>query len=138
MEMDSLKEYSLEPGIDPVGANKYRLVEQARDYVENNLTENISMASVSGALGVSAQYLSRIFKEVMSVNFIDFLIDKKLEKARLLFDHDRSITVEQAATRIGYSNASYFIRKFKEKYGVTPNAYKSGLDPQPDAEGSLE
>ena len=58
------------------------------------------------------------------MKFLDWITNEKLERsARIL--KDRSIKIKDVCEMMGYSNSNYFIRKFKEKYGVTPKQFQA-------------
>jgi AraC-like DNA-binding protein len=60
------------------------------------------------------------------MNFIDFVINQKLEYAmKKLLTTD--LTVDSISKLVGYSNTQYFISKFKSKYGKTPNRFRLNI-----------
>lgn len=74
--------------------------------------------------GLSTHYLSRQFKEVHGVSFLEYMTNARLERAcEILRNERRSVT--EIASQVGYSNAPYFCTKFKNKYGVTPLQYRN-------------
>jgi len=98
-------------------------VSWAVKYISEHLHEDISLQSISDMLSLTPHYFSKIFKNETGVNFIDFLTDERMKKAReLLITSD--ISVEQISEQVGLSSTSYFIRQFKRKYGLTPGQYR--------------
>lgn len=95
----------------------------AMKYISDHLNEDISLQSISDMVSLTPYYFSKIFKSETGVNFIDFLTDERMKKAReLLITTD--ISVEQISEQVGLSSSSYFIRQFKRKYGLTPGQYR--------------
>ena len=99
-------------------------VKLAEEYVRSKIADNnITLNVVAEALGMSPEHLSRMFKRIAGINFASFLTGEKLRYARsLLLTTDER--VQDIAIRCGYSNAQYFISKFKKAYGITPNEYR--------------
>ena len=71
----------------------------------------------------SPYYFSKLFKNKTGVNFIDYLTNIRIEKAKtLLADSDKSM--KEICVTVGYSDPNYFSRIFKKVTGVTPTEYK--------------
>lgn len=92
-------------------------------YIENNYMHKISIAEVAAAVEFSESHFMRYFKENMGTSFVDYLREYRLDMAaRLLLVSDA--TIISIAGEVGFDNLSYFNRAFKQKYGVTPRAYR--------------
>jgi YesN/AraC family two-component response regulator len=104
----------------------YRLVEQAKAYMERHFTDpNLSLEWLGEKFGMNGKYLSKLFKEAFGMKFVDFLIDLRLDYAKkLLMETDWS--VQEIAEKIGYSSPVSFIRMFKKAVGVSPGDYRKG------------
>jgi two-component system response regulator YesN len=100
------------------------LVAQVKEYLKGNYHDtNLSLNQVSDAFNISSRYLSRIFKEELGVNFIDFLVEIRMKHAaRMLLESDEPI--QQISERVGYIHAMSFIRTFKKYNGSTPGEYR--------------
>jgi len=101
------------------------LVNIAKNYIVENLDKDVSLLTVSDYLGVSPQYLSKLFKEETGENFVNFVTKKRMEKAKTIIDTNKDINIEEVCSLVGYNNTSYFIKKFKEIYNLTPNSYRN-------------
>lgn len=99
------------------------LVKAVEQYIVQNLDTELSLDSTSAAFRISSQYLSKIFKEEKKINFIDYVVSCKMEKAKKLLSNT-SLTIEQISNKTGYSNAAYFSKKFKSVNGVTPSEFR--------------
>lgn len=101
------------------------VVESAKEFIRANYSRNISLEDVSRKADISPYYFSRVFKEETGENFIDYLTDIRINKAKeLLADSDRSM--KEICSMVGYSDPNYFSRSFKKRVGVTPTEYKEG------------
>jgi two-component system response regulator YesN len=72
---------------------------------------------------VSLFHLSRTFKEQTARNFIDYVVDIRMLKAKelLLTTEDK---IKDIADTVGYANVNSFIRLFKRVTGLTPKEYR--------------
>ena len=102
---------------------KYRLVTEAARILHEEFILPISQNDIAKRISVSPQYLSKIFKQVFGVGFSDYLNDIRLRNAaKKLIESDKTVT--QICFECGCGNLSHFLRRFKEKYGVTPGEYR--------------
>lgn len=104
--------------------NRNTLVDKAMDYMnENYHDEALTQQKVAKNVFVSAPYLSNIFKVEKGLNFGDYLLDLRMNKAmELLREHDAK--VYKVAGNVGYSNPQYFSVCFKRYTGHTPGDYR--------------
>lgn len=88
-------------------------------YIESSDDLALGTEQIAAALGISKFYLCRVFKKDVGKTVSDFILEKRLSYAdRLLLDG--SLTVSDIARAVGYSSTSYFIKKYREYYGVSP------------------
>lgn len=97
-------------------------IELAKQYIENHLSEDLSLEAVSSQVFISPKYLSKLFKEELGVTYTEYVTSQRMERAKTLIENN-TLTVEQIAGMVGYGTAAYFIKKFKEMYGCTPGNY---------------
>ena len=96
----------------------------AAEYLDMNYVHDISVDEVADALGVSRSFLSRCFKEVHGMTILEYLLGVRMKKALSLLD-ETDMSVNEIAARVGFNNANYFFRKFKEEFGCTPSQYRT-------------
>ncbi|WP_161952916.1 helix-turn-helix domain-containing protein [Paenibacillus sp. EZ-K15] len=98
-------------------------IERAIDYINQNIEKNFSRAEVAEAIYLNPEYLSRLFKKAKGISLNDFIITRKMEisKSLLMSTH---IPVHLIASKVGYSNFSYFSQVFKKHCGLTPLEYR--------------
>jgi len=99
------------------------LITKVCDYLDNNLKEDISLEQMANIINVSPFYLSKLFKEEKGITFINFISDKRLEKARDLLEHS-DLSIKEITSEIGYNDQNYFSRIFKNKFGLSPKEYR--------------
>ncbi|GAA3399628.1 helix-turn-helix domain-containing protein [Paenibacillus hodogayensis] len=98
-------------------------VERVKTFVEANLAHDLSLQIVSERVHLHPRYFSQLFKEETGINFVDYVNKRRLEAAAQLIK-TTDLTVERIAASVGFNTPAYFIKKFKEAYGVTPKTYK--------------
>lgn len=111
------------------GLNEYqdihmmRLVERVTDRIQERFMSNdISLEECADAFNTTTYALSKAFKQIYGVNFIDYLISLRMDKAKkLLVGSD--LKVNEIAEQIGYQ-PSYFIRLFRKYENMTPGQYR--------------
>lgn len=93
-------------------------------YIEENYTENISLEKAAKIVSMSKSYLSTIFKKVTGINFNEYVMTVKMDKAyELLKTGD--LTIYEVAEKIGFNNPNYFSKVFKKYKGISPSETKS-------------
>ncbi len=110
------------------------LVRGAMAYMEEHVTEAISLDALCRHLNVSKFYLAHSFKEQTGFGPAEYLITLRLTKAKSLL-RSTTLPVAQIAERCGFNGSSYFIQAFRKREGMTPLAYrKYFLHPEPAKE----
>lgn len=94
--------------------------------VEDNLENNISLDFLADQLHMRQDTASRMFRDVMGRSYTDYIKTRKLDRAIELMEENYSI--KDIASKLGYSSAQYFIKVFKESYGITPHQYKKNRE----------
>lgn len=92
-------------------------------YIEQDLAE-ANLNALARKLNMTDSHLSRVFKKNTGTNFSEYLSERKLEEAARLLVQDNKIKVADIADMLGYGNPTYFLSRFKAKYGVSPTAYR--------------
>lgn len=101
------------------------LLKSAIEYLETHYHEPITLGDVAQTLYVSSFYLSRMFKRELNINFVDYLNEMRIKKAKELLKDVKYKTYE-VAEAVGISDPHYFSRLFKKYEGITPTEYKDG------------
>lgn len=91
-------------------------------YIETGYKSG-TLAEISAEINEPAYFVSRLLKKHLNKNFKELLQERKLQQAVFLLKQS-TLTVEKIMAAIGYDNSSYFHRKFREKYGMSPGEYR--------------
>ncbi len=92
---------------------------EVADYIDARYQEAISLESVAGQFLVSKEHLSRMFKAFAGENLSDYIVRRRMEKAKALIAEE-GVSIKHAAQLVGYEDIAYFYRVFKKHYGMTP------------------
>ncbi|GAA0306516.1 YesN/AraC family two-component response regulator [Gracilibacillus halotolerans] len=107
---------------DPLNSHQ-PIVEQVNQYINKNIYRDISLQEVADHVYLHPAYLSKIYKAETGKSFSDFVFNRKMEEAAIRLRKSNE-KVYKIASGIGYKDPSYFIKKFKEYHGVTPQEYR--------------
>lgn len=99
-----------------------RIIEQAMIYLQNNYRQDISLDNCAEHTGTNPFFLSRSFKQVTGKNFIDYLTELRMDKAKELL-RESEMRINDVADQVGYQH-TYFNRIFKKLEGMTPTRYR--------------
>lgn len=101
-------------------------IHQIKLYIMENSRQNISLELLSNKVGLSPIYISKMFKEKLGINYIDFLTECRIEKAKkMLAEPEKSI--KEITLEVGYHDPNYFSKVFKKMCHVTPREYRKTL-----------
>lgn len=100
----------------------HKLVIEVLKEIEENYKE-ASLTRLSHKLGLSVSALSKQVSEATGRSYKQLLLDKRLCRAAQLLT-TTTLSVADIATYVGYSNTSYFHRKFLAKYAMSPASYR--------------
>jgi AraC-like DNA-binding protein len=93
------------------------------NYIKSNLSEKISINSLSEKACMSKATFYRLFKRELGISPNDFILAEKMNKAKVLLCQPGA-KVASIGYELGFSDANYFIRTFKKMMGTTPGAYQ--------------
>ncbi|MCG1023323.1 response regulator [Sutcliffiella horikoshii] len=101
-------------------------IQQIKQYIMDHSHQDISLDTLARKVGLSPIYISKMFKEKQGINYIDFLTECRMEKAkRLMSDLDKSI--KEITFEVGYHDPNYFSKVFKKMTNVSPKEYRKTL-----------
>ena len=93
----------------------------ALKYVHENIHTAINIGKLAETLYMSESNFSHLFKKTIGMTPGEYIKNKKLELASSYLKEN---SVTDVAYNLGYMNLSYFIKIFKDRYGLTPKQYK--------------
>ena len=99
-----------------------RKLKHAKEFLLKHMDDPPSLKALSKEAGLNEYQLKVGFKEIYGDTVFGFLLNHRLDHARVLLDSAR-YQVNEVAYQIGYSNPSHFIAAFRKKFGITPKKY---------------
>lgn len=99
-----------------------QVIADAKRYIDENYNKEIGLKETSEAVAISPQYFSKIFKEELGVNYIDYLTQVRMEHAKAML-RERKLSIKEICFEIGYNDPNYFSRLFKKHVGVSPTEF---------------
>lgn len=102
--------------------SSYSDIEQAIKYMKSNFHNNISLEEVANKVYMHPNYFSTMFKKKCGIAFADYMNILKVSMATELME-STELTIEEIATKCGFSSLSNFYRVFKKIYKVSPAKY---------------
>lgn len=100
------------------------LINKARQYIQDNITKDISQEETANGLYISTSHLSRIFKKQTGENFSQYVTRMKIDKAIELL-RDPKYKTYQVSDYLGYKTPRYFSKLFRAQIGLNPSEYRS-------------
>lgn len=100
-----------------------RALKRVCDYIEQNLSGDLSQTCLAGVGGFNTSYLSRLFKQVYQVTLTDYIYQKRMELAEKLLESTNK-KIQDIAVETGYLSAHSFARTFRSFAGVSPVEYR--------------
>jgi transcriptional regulator GlxA family with amidase domain len=98
-------------------------IRAAQEYINNNLAEDLTVASIARHIGMSERNFARQFKLEVGMTPADYVENVRLEAGRRLAE-DSNIPLKKVATDIGYNDDVAFRRSFARRFGTSPAAYR--------------
>ena len=94
-----------------------------KEYIYSHIKERITVEDLADVLGVSASYLSRLFKKETGDSVSTYIRRQKIEMSKNLLQYSDYSMIE-IANRLSFSSQSHFIQQFRETVGMTPKKYR--------------
>lgn len=102
------------------------LIIKATNYINEKYKTDITLEQVSKEINLSPHYFSKLFKDEMGQNFIDYLTTLRINAAKEIMKSS-VMSVKEICFEIGYGDPNYFSRIFKKEVGITPTEYRDSV-----------
>lgn len=93
------------------------------NYIHNNLHKKITVEQLAEKMYLNSDYFSRLFEQIIGIRPVEYINQKRLEKAQLLLA-TTEMSQEYIARQAGFNTIHYFSRQFKKHLSLTPGEYR--------------
>ncbi len=102
---------------------KQQELEPVLRHIDQHFRECVDQRALAQRCGMTPFRFSRLFKEVVGIGFVDYILNKRMDFARQLLDNSQ-MPVTRIGYEAGFKDPSYFARTFKQLNGCTPSEYR--------------
>ena len=101
----------------------FGLIGAGVEYLHSHLAEDTSVESLAAMCNISEVYFRRLFHKCMGASPAGYRLNLRLERACEYLVHTEN-TVAEIGILLGFGDTSYFIKRFRERYFVSPRVYR--------------
>lgn len=106
-----------------VMSKKRMELNEIKQYLDENYGEKVTLNTLASRFFVSKSYLSRIFKDSYGFTINQYILFKRITKAKQLLRFSTK-NVDEIADFVGMNDANYFSRMFRKVEGISPSEYR--------------
>ncbi|KXF82933.1 AraC family transcriptional regulator [Enterovibrio coralii] len=106
----------------PQTNRKDTLLLRAKDYVQDNLSQDIGIDDIADAANMSKFHFIRQFRAQFGITPHQYILNCRINNARKALE--AGVPSSEAAQQFGFADSSHFNRRFKRVYGMTPKQYQ--------------
>lgn len=96
---------------------------QTIQYINENLTEKITLAKLSSRTGKSPDYLSKLFKKEVGTTLTTYIHQQKIEAAKYYLGYTQ-MKITELSAMLDFANSAHFSKVFKQFTGLSPSYYQ--------------
>lgn len=104
------------------GASK-RALSRATDYINDNLSQKLTLAEIAEAAYMSPRHFSRSFKKDTGLSPHQYVIHRRVERAKALLANT-DLTLAEVARAVGFAHHSHLTSHVRRRLGVSPGALR--------------
>jgi AraC family transcriptional regulator len=125
-----LREYTTHGNPEPLQDN----LQIAIAYIQDHLSENLSLQQLAAIAKISPYYFARCFKQSTGVTVNQYVTERRMKKARELLQ-ETELAVAEVAKLVGINSQSHFNQVFRQHTGSTPKVYRDRRAKKQDPAG---
>ncbi|QIP14260.1 AraC family transcriptional regulator [Spirosoma aureum] len=95
-------------------------------YIDSHLHEKLTVEQLASNANLNADYFSRLFLSIVGTRPVDYIINKRLERAQLQMMTSSS-ALKEIAESVGIPSIYYFSRLFRRRFGIPPGQYRETI-----------
>lgn len=117
---DGKPELELESNLQPELCRKLR---HAAEYIDRNLRNRLTLAEIAAEVGLNPHYFARVFKQAMRQSPHQYILEKRVERAKVLLK-TTELSLVEIALQVGIATQSHFTTVFHRLTGTTPREFR--------------
>lgn len=94
------------------------------EYLEYHLEQKIDFPALAASLGYDDDYFSRKFKSETGLSPHEYLMEKRFDRAKFLL-RSTNQSVKEISARLQFCSQSHFTKQFRQRFDITPAAYRN-------------
>lgn len=98
------------------------LIHRSMKIIQDKYSSGITLDELANALSITPEYLSSLFQKDLGISFTAYIKDIRMKEAKELLMSP--LKAFEVAKQVGYADAKYFTRVFKETTGLTPGEFQ--------------
>jgi len=124
-ELSTLLTLMIQKMVELINAQKplHKTTQHVCEIIKEKYMTNLTLKGIAEKVFISPSHLSTLFRQEMGINFLDYLHQFRIEKAKQLLREENG-KVYLIATQVGYYDKAHFVRMFKKWTGVLPSQYQ--------------
>ena len=106
-----------------LSTGKFKLISE---YIENNLSEKITLSDLAKVVNLGKFYFSHSFKKYTNMTPYDYVLQLRVKRAQQLL-RSSNMPISNVALECGFGNQSHLTKHFRKKLGTTPMSYRKNV-----------
>lgn len=95
-------------------------MQQALNYIHAHLDQDLSLFQIAEVINISPTYFASLFKRTIGISPHQYVIQQRVEQAKLLLKLKTDLSITDIALQVGFSSQSHLTQQFKRLTGITP------------------
>ncbi len=107
---------------------KAGIVQDICSYIDNNFKNPfLSADHVGSELGITGNYVFKLFKEYYGTSFHKYIEQMRMDCAKQFLKEEQNKTIKGIAFESGYASITTFYKAFKKNFGISAGAYRKSV-----------
>lgn len=110
-----------------------RRLSPVTDYIARRFGEDITLADLASAAGVSGEHLCALFRAAFNMRPVEYINKIRIQKSKELLAGGTDMSIDKIGSLCGFNSSSYFAAKFRALEGITPSRFRAmhlGIHPE--------
>lgn len=108
-------------------SEKLSHVQNIISFIEKNYMQDFHLSHLEQGLHLNKFYLSKIFKEVTGATIFAYLLQRRINEAKMIFLMDKNKSVTEVGYQVGFKHPAHFSRVFKQQVNCTAEQYRRNV-----------